>query len=264
MKKVILTTAALVTVGGGAAYAAIGGNSDKTTTEADATTKTHEEVKVADTSIDDFTEAKALSEVVDVDELNAEVVEDNDHKRVIVLKDSNGHPKAKSIFIKDDSRLKVIDFDKGKVFDDIIGDTADDAKADDTSKEKENNHKAEDRADKDNDNSSDEEETKKQNKQKAEDSAEKDNDNSSAEEETKKESKDENSDVEGMDEYKTIGEHVDVDKYDAKVVEDNSNKRIILLNDDHSKPEYKTIYIKDKKFLKIIDLNGGMVYKGTI
>ncbi|HLR02095.1 MAG TPA: hypothetical protein VK111_05055 [Virgibacillus sp.] len=239
MKKVILTTAALVLVGGGAAYAAIGGNSDKTTTEADATTKTHEEVKVADTSIDDFTEAKALSEVVDVDELNAEVVEDNDHKRVIVLKDSNGHPKAKSIFIKDDSRLKVIDFDKGKVFDDIIGDTADDAKADDTSKEKENNHKAEDRADKD-------------------------NDNSSAEEETKKESKDENSDVEGMDEYKTIGEHVDVDKYDAKVVEDNSNKRIILLNDDHSKPEYKTIYIKDKKFLKIIDLNGGMVYKGTI
>lgn len=239
MKKVILTTAALVLVGGGAAYAAIGGNSDKTTTEADATTKTHEEVKVADTSIDDFTEAKALSEVVDVDELNAEVVEDNDHKRVIVLKDSNGHPKAKSIFIKDDSRLKVIDFDKGKVFDDIIGDTADDAKADDTSKEKENNHKAEDRADKD-------------------------NDKSSAEEETKKESKDENSDVEGMDEYKTIGEHVDVDKYDAKVVEDNSNKRIILLNDDHSKPEYKTIYIKDKKFLKIIDLNGGMVYKGTI
>lgn len=239
MKKVILTTAALVLVGGGAAYAAIGGNSDKTTTEADATTKTHEEVKVADTSIDDFTEAKALSEVVDVDELNAEVVEDNDHKRVIVLKDSNGHPKAKSIFIKDDSRLKVIDFDKGKVFDDIIGDTADGAKADDTSKEKENNHKAEDRADKD-------------------------NDKSSAEEETKKESKDENSGVEGMDEYKTIGEHVDVDKYDAKVVEDNSNKRIILLNDDHSKPEYKTIYIKDKKFLKIIDLNGGMVYKGTI
>src|SRR5699024_10953315 len=209
------------------------------TTEADATTKTHEEVKVADTSIDDFTEAKALSEVVDVDELNAEVVEDNDHKRVIVLKDSNGHPKAKSIFIKDDSRLKVIDFDKGKVFDDIIGDTADDAKADDTSKEKENNHKSEDRADKD-------------------------NDKSSAEEETKKESKDENSGVEGIDEYKKQGEHVDVDQYDAKVVEDNSNKRIILLNDDHSKPEYKTIYIKDKKFLKIIDLNGGMVYKGTI
>src|SRR5699024_4039561 len=231
MKKVILTTAAFVLVGGGAAYAAIGGNSDKSNTTENEEPQTHEQVKVENTSTDEFTESKTLSEVIDVDDLNADVVEDNTHKRVIVFKDDNGHPKAKSILIKDTSRLKVIDFGKGKVFDEVIEGTADSEHADNASEKKEANQKAEEHANKDNDKGSTKEET---------------------------------SSIEEMDEYKTIGEHVDVNKYDVNVVEDNSNKRIILLNDGDSKPAYKTIYIKNKNMLKIIDLNGGMIYKGTI
>src|SRR5699024_910303 len=229
MKKVILTTAALVLVGGGAAYAAIGGNSDKTNTVDNSVENTHEKVKVEHVSTNDFPEIEAISEVVDVDKPNAEAVEDNNHKRVIVFKDDNGHPIAKSIFIKNDSRLKVIDFDKGKVFDDVIKETADNAKTDHVSKENEDNHKAEEH---------------------------KDNGKNTSTEET--------SNIEDIVEYKTIGDHVDVDKYDVKVVEDNTNKRIILLSDGHSKPAYKTIYIKNKNMLKIIDLNGGLVYNGTI
>src|SRR5699024_746747 len=90
-------------------------------------------------------------------------------------------------------------------------------------------------------------------------------DTDKSEKETEKASeKEDTSKVDKMDEYKTIADHVDVSKYDVRVVEDNSNKRIMLLNDDNKKPEYKTIYIKHKNMLKIIDLNGGLVYKGII
>lgn len=193
--------------------------------------KIQRKVKVEHASTDDFPEIKAISGVIDVDELDVEAVEDNIHKRVIVFKDDNGQPVAKSILIKDDSRLKVIDFDKGNVFDDVIGDAVDDANTGHVSKENEDHHKAEEHAEKDNE---------------------------------KNTFTEERSDIEDIDEYKTISDHVNVDKYDVKVVEDNTNKRIILLNDGHSKPAYKTIYIKNKNMLKIIDLNGDLVYNGTI
>lgn len=233
MKKVILTTAAFVLVGGGAVYAAYG-NSDKTPVEDDTITNYHEQVKTEHENINDYAEYDTLSDVIDMDGLNAEVVEDNAHKRVILLKDDNGHPVAKSIFIMDDSRLKVIDFDKGKVFDDVIGEDSADGD-NDVSKEEEGQHSAE---------SSDEADT------------EKNSDKVSVE--------DESTDFEGMDEYATIAKKVDVDKYEVKVVEDNPYKRIILLEDANGNPDYKTIFIKNKSMLKIIDLHGGLVFHGAI
>jgi len=247
MKKVILTTAALVLVGGGVTYAAVGGNSNKTTAE--DTPSNHEEVKVENESIKDFTEYNALSDAIDLDGLKADVLEDNGNKRVIMLKDDNGHPRAKSIFIKDDSRLKVIDFNKGKVFDDVIGDKAEEAKTDDNASNKKADEPKTEKTDKAEDNN-------KEAVNKDTDKSEKETEKASEKEDTSK--------VDKMDEYKTIADHVDVSKYDVRVVEDNSNKRIMLLNDDNKKPEYKTIYIKHKNMLKIIDLNGGLVYKGII
>lgn len=240
MKKVILTTAAIVLVGGGVTYAAVG--NDKTTVEDSTLPENHEKMELDNVSTDHFTETDALSGVVNMDSLNAEVVKDNKHKRVILLKDDNGHPKVKSIFVKYDSRLKVIDFDKGKIVDEVIGGAADAKTDDDVSTEMESN-----------DNAGDTEEA----------DIEK-NDTKGVSKEESSPEKEESNTLEGMDEYSVIAEHVDVDKYAAKVVEDNANKRVMLLNDDNRKPEYKTIYIKHKNMLKIIDLNGGLVHKGTI
>src|SRR5699024_5920052 len=55
-----------------------------------------------------------------------------------------------------------------------------------------------------------------------------------------------------------------MDKHTGKVVEDNKNKRVILYRDADGHKQYKSIYVKHKNHVKIIDFNGGLVYQGTI
>ncbi|MGM9920369.1 MAG: hypothetical protein ACI33O_03930 [Bhargavaea sp.] len=57
---------------------------------------------------------------------------------------------------------------------------------------------------------------------------------------------------------------IDMDGLTPKVVEDNYGKRIILYKDANSRPQYKTIFIKRTDMLKVIDLDSGQLYFGSI
>ncbi|MEJ8776727.1 hypothetical protein [Pseudogracilibacillus sp. ICA-222130] len=67
-----------------------------------------------------------------------------------------------------------------------------------------------------------------------------------------------------FEETKIIESKVDMNGLSMDVVEDNPYKRIMLIKDENGHKQYKTIYMKKKNFLKIIDLNGGMMYKGKV
>src|SRR5699024_563209 len=161
----------------------------------------------------EYAEYGTIEDHVDIDDLSTDVVEDNNHKRIILLEDNDGQPQYKSIYVKDSKRLKIIDVndDDGLIFNETISD--------------------------------------KGNKKYQKDSS-------------KTSSKD--TELSEFDEYNTMKKHIDVDDYDVKKIEDNKNKRVIILKDAKGNAQYKSIYIKHKDTVKIIDLDGGLVYKGSL
>ncbi|MEZ7171143.1 hypothetical protein [Sporosarcina sp. OR05] len=69
----------------------------------------------------DYEEYDVLSSEIDVDAYIASVVEDNEGKRVILFSNEVGEKIYKSIFVKHDQRLKIIDLhDDGLLFNDTI------------------------------------------------------------------------------------------------------------------------------------------------
>jgi len=65
-------------------------------------------------------------------------------------------------------------------------------------------------------------------------------------------SADSNSALAGFPEYETLVEEIDVDRLDAEIETDNSNKRVILYADSNEHKQYKSIFIKKQDRLKII------------
>ncbi|GGJ88412.1 hypothetical protein GCM10007063_08620 [Lentibacillus kapialis] len=68
-----------------------------------------------------YPESDILDEQVDEDDYQMQVVENNQNIRVIILKDAEGNPQYKSVFVKDKNIVKVISFDQGLVFQGVIG-----------------------------------------------------------------------------------------------------------------------------------------------
>lgn len=58
-----------------------------------------------------YEEMAIWEEVIPTNNYSLRVVEDNNHKRIVLFEDENGHVSYKSIYIKDKDRLKVIDTD---------------------------------------------------------------------------------------------------------------------------------------------------------
>ena len=56
-------------------------------------------------------------------------------------------------------------------------------------------------------------------------------------------------------EYDTLVDEIDVDSLQAEVETDNPNKRVILYSDDSGEKVFKSIFIKKKDRLKIIDFD---------
>ncbi|ANU26205.1 PepSY domain-containing protein [Planococcus versutus] len=72
-------------------------------------------------------------------------------------------------------------------------------------------------------------------------------------------------DVASFDEYNMIVDQVNTDELTFQLATDNQGNRIMLLLDENGKKQYKTIFVKYDKHLKIIDVNnGGLVYNGRI
>ncbi|MED4206516.1 hypothetical protein [Neobacillus mesonae] len=61
-------------------------------------------------------------------------------------------------------------------------------------------------------------------------------------------------DVTKLPEYETLAAKVDLTKYHTQIVEDHFNKRIILYKDPNGRAQYKTIFIKETEYVKIIKL----------
>lgn len=224
MRTLLITIAGVIVLaGGGAGYVYATHNASQSEAEESPVS----EVNVNDENEDSLTglpESEELEDIIDGDDFNIEVVKDNDEKRILVLKDDENNQQYKSIYIKKKDWLKVIEFDKGLIFNEQIGDTNDD------------------------DSDNDKEATKDEKK----------------EEEKAEDTKDKESSDSDLEEYSTLEKEVNMDDLQTDVVEDNSNKRVMLLKDEDGKKEYKSVYVKHKDFIKVIDLDGGLVYKGKI
>ncbi|KZE37526.1 hypothetical protein AV656_13285 [Bhargavaea cecembensis] len=57
---------------------------------------------------------------------------------------------------------------------------------------------------------------------------------------------------------------IDTNGLTPEIVVDNYGKRILLFMDTSGQPIYKTIFIKRTNMLKVIDLDGGQLYHGSI
>ena len=79
-----------------------------------------------------------------------------------------------------------------------------------------------------------------------------------------KENSGSNSDYDGYEEFNVLEDYIAVDDFTVDVVEDNKEKRVALFSDDSHHKKYKSIYIKHKNWLKIVDLNGGLIYNDRI
>lgn len=230
MKKVIITASTLVLLGGGVSYA-VKANADHIPETEKYIEPTIEQVEntyditLDNETYDEIEEFEEYEALVNILEtVNAEVVKDNSDKRMILLMDQNGHPQYKSIYIKKKDRLKVVDFDGGLVFNETLQKPA-------------THH----------------EEEKVVTHHEEEEVVVTDQENVPAEKQN-----------ESLEESATINNHIDVSNLNMQVVEENSHKRVILYKGDHQKPQYKTIFVKKSGYLKIIDLNGGLIYNGKI
>src|SRR5688500_9300985 len=225
MKKIILTIASILLVAGGAVGFTMKATADNTSASETKVKNEQHETQTEEKDTNDFHEYDALNKVVDLNEFTIEEVEDNQNKHVIILKDDQDMPQFKSIYVKNKDRLKVVDFDKGVIFNQALSDTENDTN-DNKSESNDNNTVEKDK------------EGSKEHKQKYE--------------------------IEEFTEYSILDKKIEMDKLSDEVVKDNDYKRIILLKDENGQPQYKSIYIKNKNRLKVIDLHGGLVYNDKI
>lgn len=65
---------------------------------------------------------------------------------------------------------------------------------------------------------------------------------------------DHNDEIADFDEASVIEDTIDIANMDVKVKTDNPNNRVLLFSDDHD-VMYKTVYIKKKQRLKIINIH---------
>lgn len=126
MKRFVLTAAETIIVvgsitGAGFMYA---DESGAATVEAktEVTPMNHGKAQESLATINRFPEFGVLNKQINVANFQAQVVENNAHKRVIMMSNENGQAQFKSIFVKDTNRLKVVDFHQGLVFNQILTD----------------------------------------------------------------------------------------------------------------------------------------------
>src|SRR5699024_4766 len=126
MKKIILTIASILLVAGGAVGFTMKATADNTSASEQKVKNEQHETQTEEKDTNDFHEYDALKKVVDLNEFTIEEVEDNQNKHVIILKDDHVLPHTEMIYVKNKDRLKVVDFDKGVIFNQALSDTEND------------------------------------------------------------------------------------------------------------------------------------------
>lgn len=91
-------------------------NSNNENSDSETENNTEENSKIGE-----FEELEVIEEEVDISDLNIEIETDNDNNRVILFKENN-QPVYKTVYIKRDQRLKIIDikYNEGQIYNEII------------------------------------------------------------------------------------------------------------------------------------------------
>lgn len=128
MKTILLSTAGAVLLAGGL----VAFNAGPTEAATEKTIVTYNQngssysynEKAIASDITKLPEYSTLASKVDLANYTAHIVEDNASKRIIVLRDANGREQIKSLFIKRENRLKIVDYRGGLLFNELIENTA--------------------------------------------------------------------------------------------------------------------------------------------
>lgn len=73
-----------------------------------------------ETKLQDFTEYEVLKEEMNIQKYQPKVETDNNDTRILIMSDDEGQELYKSIFIKDTNRLKIIEFKRGLIFNEVL------------------------------------------------------------------------------------------------------------------------------------------------
>ncbi|WHX25622.1 hypothetical protein QNH47_16025 [Virgibacillus halodenitrificans] len=76
--------------------------------------------EAADIDLTKLPEYSPIKNHIDLDAHHPVVVEDNEGKRIILFRNEKNQEKYKSIFIKEEERVKIIDLDKGEIFNGLL------------------------------------------------------------------------------------------------------------------------------------------------
>lgn len=183
-----------------------------------ATTKDQDIEK--NNELDELAEGSTIESTIDTKDIQLDIVEDNSNKRVILIKDEEGHKTHKSIFLKKKNRLKIIEFDKGQIFNQVIDSESSDketAKKSTTEKPTSENH-----------------------------------------------STNKNNELDGLTEGATIASTIGTNDIQLDIVEDNNYKRVMVIKNKDGHKTHKSVFLKTKNRLKIIEFDRGQIFNEII
>ncbi|AIF43979.1 hypothetical protein [Virgibacillus sp. SK37] len=190
----------------------------------------------ASEDISKFAEFESIQAHIDTGKWTVNVMEDNPYKRVILFSDEKGLPQYKSIYVKETTRHKLIDFHKGLLVNKVLEGSTTNA-----------GHNEDNEVNKPTDTDTDE-----------------DKDNTANEEQDKENNANEDKDVDDFVEFDMVEDQTDIDDDQWQVVEDNDHKRVMVGSNEEGQNQFKSIFIKDTNRLKVIDFRGGLVFNGIL
>ncbi|MBY0123336.1 hypothetical protein [Bacillus sp. S/N-304-OC-R1] len=118
MKKLMVTAMGAVLLASGGMYAVHGSQVEASAQKAEPSYFSQNGIVQQD--VTQLPEYETLASHVELSKFSLRIVEDNGSKRVMVLKDANGRDQMKSMFMKEENRLKIVNFRGGLLFNGII------------------------------------------------------------------------------------------------------------------------------------------------
>lgn len=175
-----------------------------------------------------FDEYEMLAKHIDLAQFTSKLQTNNQGNRIILFINAQNEKVYKSIFIKHDQHLKIIDLNTDALlFNDVIENEQDDVV----------NQSADDATD----------------------------DGNAATESDDTTQTTDNSGISDYAEFQTIANYIDTTSHTGNVQSDNKGNRIIIFSDLNGHKKYKSIFVKRANRLKIVHFdNDGLIFNDVI
>lgn len=115
-----ITVSAIMLVTGGISAVSGGQQAQASVQNTSTSSSIQSGERASSTDIKKLPEYETLKANIDLSNYKPGITEDNANKRVILLKDDNGRNRYKSVYIKREKRLKIVDFQGGLIFNGYI------------------------------------------------------------------------------------------------------------------------------------------------